>query len=388
MAHTTTTISAPVTMPDDFSAVMGIAGTDLGDICMSPVTNMWAKWKAVPYAQVETLPDSVRAAMNYGIINIPTWSNILKMANFWLGIDTTSTNAPDIGIKPIYWGYRTPAGGASEPYRLTDWSNAAKTSGYYHEAEAPIGGSRNTSYTIDSSGNLRILFQTGAEDARTIKLSELTYPTAGYSIANMYFGVIMKKQGSSTIYAVTGHKFSEFTSLGAYVDISGLDASYNGNWDIFPMASADQISFTGSLSGYVNGKFIALNEKETVGIGATVVRMDSVPGTFYAYRDTATSNRILYTGFTIKNVNNSQRSASVLFEVFNASNTLLASNTKTVTAVNVGDTARVIGNVDMSTLANLRSAYSVRITITPTNVSNYALSYDTCTVSNGPSPDA
>lgn len=388
MAHSTTTISAPVTMPTDFSAVMGIAGTNLNENNRSSVINKWAKFKSIPYPQVETLADSVRASQNFGIINIPTWGNILKMANFWLGIDTTSTNAPDIGIQPIYWGYRTPNGGASEPYRLTDWSDAAKNYGYYHDAEQPVGGSLYTSYTIDSSGNLRIVFKNGAQDARTIKLSELTYPTAGYNIGNMYIGVIMKKQGSSTIYAATGPRISDLPSQGAYVDISGLSSTYNGQWDIFPMASADQISFTSSLSGYTNGKFIALNETETVGIGATVIRMDVMSNTLYAYRDTSTSTRILYTGFTIQNINSGQGTASVLFEVFNSSNTLLASNTVTVAGVNIGDTARVVGNVDMKSLANLRNAYSVRVTVTPTNVSNYATSSADANVSNGPSPDA
>ena len=389
MAHGTTTIYAPVTMPTDFSAVMGIAGTDLGDNNTSSVINKWSKFKPIPYALIGILSDATRASQNYGIINIPTWSNINKMANFWLGVDTTSTNAPDIGIKPIYWGYRTPAGGSSEPFRLTDWSDAAGNYGYYHEAEAPVGGSEYTSYTIESSGHLRISFKNGAQDIRTIKLNELTYPTAGYSVGNMYFGVIMKKQGSSTVYAVTGPQISNLPSQGAYVDIYGLDSSYNGTWDIFPMASADQITFTSSLSGYTNGKFIALNEVETVGIGATVVRMDVMGGTLYAMRDTSQSTRILYTGCTVVNINSPQGTANALFEVFDASNNLLASNLiTTINIQSIGGDASVTGNVDMGSIGNLRSAYSVRVTITPTNVTNYGTSSAVCNVSDGPTPYA
>lgn len=387
MSHGTAIIIPPVTMPSDFTAVLSIAGTDLGANNRASNINMWAKFKPIPYARIQILPDSTRASCNYGIINIPTWININKMANFWLGIDTTSTNAPDVGIQPIYWGYRTPTGGASEPYRLTDWSNESGTYGYYHEAEQPVGGSVYTEYTIDSSGNLRLLFKNGAQDIRTIKLGELTYPTAGFSINNMYFGVMMKKQGSSDVYAVTGPRISDLPSLGAYVDITGLSTDYNGIWDIFPMASADQIAFTKDLGQMTNGKFIAFNEKETVGIGATVVRMDVVPQTMYAYRDTSSSTRLLYTGLTIENVNSSQGSASVLFEVFDVNNNLLASNTVTVSGVSIGDWAHVVGNVDMGSLGNLRTAFSVRATVTPTNVTNYATSSDATTVSNGPSPD-
>ena len=149
-------------MPADFSAVLGIAGTSLNENNRSPFINKWAKFKPVPYAEVGILTDAQRASINYGLINIPTWANINKMANFIFGLGSASTNAPDCGIQSIYWGYRTPIGGLSEPFRLADWSNEAKTLGYYHEAEAPVGASLYTEYTIDSSGHLRISFKNGA----------------------------------------------------------------------------------------------------------------------------------------------------------------------------------------------------------------------------------
>ena len=379
-------------MPADFSAVLGIDGTNLSDNNTAPSINMWAKFKPVPYAMAEILPDSTRASINYGIINIPTWININKMANFIFGLVPASdmpTNSPDIGIKPIYWGYCTPGGGVSEPYRETDWSDAAGNYGYYHEAEAPIGGSLYTQYTIESSGHLRINFKNGAQDIRTIKLNELTYPTAGFSIGNMYFGLMMRKQGSSTVYAATGPRISDLPTQGAYVDIYGLDASYNGLWEIFPMASADQITFTSSLGQLTNGKFIAFTtDVETVGIGATVVRMDILGGTMYAMRDTSSSTRILYTGLTVVNTNSPQGTANVLFEVFDVNNNLLASNLRNVSISSIGGDAQVVGDVDMGSLGNLRSAFSVRAIVTPTNVTNYATTSDACTVSDGPDPYA
>ena len=387
MSHGTNIIIPPVTMPYDFAAVMQIAGTNLSDNNTSAVINKWAKFKPIPYATIGILPDTTRKSRNFGIINIPTWSNINKMANFVLGLVPSQdmpANAPDIGIQPIYWGYRTPGGGSSEPYRLTDWSDDDGEYGYYHGAEQPVGGSLYTEYTIESSGHLRIVFKNGAQDVRTIKLDELTYPTAGYDVGNMYFGLMMVKQGTSTVYAATGPRISDLPSLGAYVDINGLGPSYNGLWDIFPMASADQITFTSSLGQLTNGKFIAFTtDVETVGIGATVVRMDVVPQTMYAYRDTDSSTRILYTGLTIENINSGQGSARVLFEVFNVNNTLLGSNTVTVSNVNVGARASVVGDVDLGTLTNLRNAFSVRATVTPTYVTNYATSSDACNVTNG-----
>lgn len=389
MAHSSTVISAPVNMPTDFSAVLGISGTSLSENNRSPFINKWAKFKPIPYPETGILTDAQRASMNYGLINIPTWSNINKMANFIFGLGSASTNAPDCGIQSIYWGYRTPTGGLSEPFRLADWSNAAKTLGYYHEAEAPVGGASATSFNIDSSGHLRINFVNGAQAVETIKLDELTYPTAGFDIGNMYFGLMMKKQGSSTVYAATGPKISDLPVQGAYVDINGLSSSYNGNWEIFPMASSDQITFTSSLGQLTNGKFVAFNtEPETVGIGTTVVRMNVMANTLYAVVDTSRSTRLLYTGCTIENINSPQGSANVVFEAFDENNNSLGSNLRTVSGMNIGATLSVTGDIDLQSAGVLQRAFTVSVIVTPTNVSNYGTSSDAVMVVHGPSPYA
>lgn len=388
MVYNNNVIKAPVSI-NDVKQVLNANSYDLGTLCIESSINMWAKFKPIPYALISILPDAIRASQNYGIFNIPTWSNINKMANFVFGIAATSTNAPDVGIQPVYWTYRPPTGGAPEPFRLTDWSDAAGNYGYYHEAEAPIGGASATSFNIDSSGHLRISFNNGAQAVETIKLDELTYPTTGYDIGNMYFGVIMKKQGTSTVYAVTSHKIDDIPVMGAFVDISGLTTAYNGNWDIVPIASADQISFTSSLGQLTNGKFVAFNtEPETVGIGTTVVRMNVMANTLYAVVDTSRSTRLLYTGCTIENVNSPQGSANVVFEAFDENNNSLGSNLRTVSGMNIGATLSVTGDIDLQSVGVLRRAFTVSVIVTPTNVSNYGTSSDAVMVVHGPTPYA
>ena len=246
MSHGTTTISAPVVMPADIAAILGIPGTDLGDLCTSGAINMWAKYKPIEYNKKGMLEDHDRENANFGIINIPTWSNINKMAAFWFGNRASEqTNAPECGYQPIYWGYQRP----TTYKRLSDFSDYPISSGlgYYHEAEAPIGQSSQSEYTIDSGGNLRILYDhaTGDGSGRTVRLKDLHYPTmTSYDVERMYFGVLMKKVGTTNVYAVTGPKIEDLGTMGAYVDISGLTAVFNGEYEIFPMASADQIPFT------------------------------------------------------------------------------------------------------------------------------------------------
>ena len=401
MAHGTNIISAPVVMPTDIAAILGIDGTDLETLCTSPAINMWAVYKPMQMAQYNEITLAQRKSINFGIINIPTWNNINKMANFWFGVDTTTNNWPHIGIQPIYWGYQKP----TTYKRLSDFSEyplTASALGYFHEAQAPIGMSMYAEYTIESSGHLRIIYNVGAQDARTVKLKDLSYPYAGFDVANMYFGVMMAKLDSNgqvisnQIYAVTQTtKISDIEQQGAYVDIYGLDTSYNGEWVIFPMASSDQIAFTSQLGQYTNGKFIAFQERETVGIGATVVRMNILDQSLNSYRDTTRSTRLLYVNITlVNNAFQGNLGADVKFEVFDVNNNLIGQNT--IYASSTGGSGQmpymssrlVSGSVDLGNLLALRSAYSVRATVTPNYGQNIGLSYAVCMVTDGPSPYA
>ena len=385
MSHQTNVINAPVTMPSDMAAVLSISGTDLQANCQAQQINMWAKYKPIQVSQVTQLSDHDRETRNFGLINIPTWSEILRMANFWLGLDTSSGNYPDCGIQPIYWGYNRP----SSYFRLSDFSNAAGTLGYFHGAEAPIGQVTATNYTIDSSGHLRIIYSLGAQDVRTIALWDLTYPkNLSKSVKNMYFGVFLYNTSTGTKYAVTQTTTVEqMASYGAYVDINGLSSSFNGTYKVFPFISADQIAFTSSLSGYKNGDFIALQEPETISVGSTIIRMSILEGSLNAYRDISQSTRNLYVNITLKNDSyQGNLGASVLFEIFNSASGLITSATRTVSGVGYNATQLLSTAIDMSSLTNLNAAYSVRATVTPTSGINVATTTAICTVTTGPSP--
>lgn len=387
MSTGTNIIYAPVTMPQDIAQILHISGTSLEAVCTSQAINMWAKYKPIEYNKKGMLTLAERASRNFGIINIPTWGNINKMANFWFGIDTSSTNAPDIGIQPIYWGYQKPSGYK----RLSDFSEYPVSSnryGYFHEAEAQIGRSMYGEYTIDSQGNLRIIFNHGGLDARTIRLDELTYPTAGFNVGNMYFGCLLRKVGQNDFYAVTGPKISNVPSYGAYVDISGLTTAFNGEYEIFPMASADQIPFTSDTGQMTNGKWIAFGEKETVGIGATIVRINIREQSFAAYRDTSQSTRNLFVNLTL--VNDEYQGglgANVVLDVFNSSGSVITTVTRsTTTTIPAGGDYLMKTQIDMGSLSALRSAFSVRAKATPDITGSTADTFALTTVTDGPSP--
>jgi hypothetical protein len=393
MSHGTTTISAPVVMPADIAAILGIPGTDLGDLCTSGAINMWAKYKPIEYNKKGMLEDRDRENANFGIINIPTWSNINKMAAFWFGNRASEqTNAPECGYQPIYWGYQRP----TTYKRLSDFSEYPVSSqklGYYHEAEAPIGQSSQSEYTIDSGGNLRILYDhaTGDGSGRTVRLKDLHYPTmTSYDVERMYFGVLMKKVGTTNVYAVTGPKIEDLDTMGAYVDISGLTAAFNGEYEIFPMASADQIPFTSDTGQMASGKWMALYEKETIGIGATIIRINILEQSLSAYRNTSQSTRNLFVNLTLLNdTYQGGVKARVYLEVYNESGTQIGSTAQrdTPSTIPAGGSYLMTTSVDLGSLGNLRSAFSVRARCIPIEVTgNVAETSAATTVTDGPSP--
>lgn len=393
MAHGTTTISAPVVMPADIAAILGIPGTDLGDLCTSGAINMWAKYKPIEYNKKGMLEDHDRENANFGIINIPTWSNINKMAAFWFGNRASEqTNAPECGYQPIYWGYQRP----TTYKRLSDFSEYPVSSqklGYYHEAEAPVGQSSQSEYTIDSGGNLRILYDhaTGDGSGRAVRLKDLHYPTmTSYDVERMYFGVLMKKVGTTNVYAVTGPKIEDLGTMGAYVDISGLTTAFNGEYEIFPMASADQIPFTSDTGQMASGKWMALYEKETIGIGATIIRINILEQSLSAYRNTSQSTRNLFVNLTLLNdTYQGGVKARVYLEVYNESGTQIGSTAQrdTPSTIPAGGSYLMTTSVDLGSLGNLRSAFSVRARCIPIEViGNVAETSAATTVTDGPSP--
>ena len=384
MSTGTNIIYAPVVMPQDIAAILGIPGTDLGNLCTSGAINMWAIYKPIEYNKKGPLEFSERQSRNFGIINIPTWININKMAAFWFGDRASEQiNAPECG-------YQRP----TTYKRLSDFSDYPISSGlgYYHQAEAPIGGPTQSEYTIESTGHLRIIFNRGAEDNYTIKLTQLNYPTLNnLHVEDMYFGCLLKKSGSTDFYAVTmPDKMGNYPSGAFYVDINNLPSDFGGIYEVFPMASADLIPFTSDTGQMTNGKWMALAEKEEIGIDATIIRINIMEQSLSAYRDTSQSTRNLFVNLTLLNDTfQGGVKARVYLEVYNESGTQLGSTDQrdTPSAIPAGGSYLMTTSVDLGSLGNLRSAFSVRARCIPIEVTgNVAETSAATTVTDGPSP--
>lgn len=383
----------------DVQRALGTSENDLGTLCTRTSINMWAKYKPINYNAIGVITDANRATKNYGIKDIPDWSRITYMLSFLFGTPSSS-NAPNCGIKPAYWAWDFPQGGASSPYRLTDFVNPnSATQGYFQGAEPPIGAISSDTYNYGSDGKIRIIYANGAQSANTIKLSELSY-LIQFSWSTMYFGVALCRIDVTPNVNYIATQFNGDGDInmqtaleqGLWVDIAQADLP-TGIYKCYPIVSEYPFRFaTGSAIAQNDRMAVCLCDlyegMNVISVGVTMVKMYIAQDTFIAYYDLDASTRVLYGGITLQNPNyQGTLNARVDIEVFNASNTSLGTATITTSTsgggVAYGGSKNYTWQMDLSNKLTLMSAYSARAIVTPVDVSNPQTSSAQCLVTNG-----
>ena len=180
----------------DVKTVLSTTKNDVGQFCTLSNINQWAKYRPIERANFKgILTDAMRSAENWGIGNIPVWTNrtIPQMVKFWIGGSGSSGSvAPDCGIQLNYWTKILP----STVYRLRDFAADVNDKGYFHGAQAPILPFVGE-LSIPSTGQLDVIYPRGAESTETILLSDIGY------FSDYYFGVIFANADFSVIYIMT-----------------------------------------------------------------------------------------------------------------------------------------------------------------------------------------
>lgn len=169
MPYSNGLITPPVSMSDVQTAI-GFPSTDLGQLCRGSNINMWAKYKPVIKAVIDinsqlnsdktwkadnNLTDPWWTATNgdYGLTYTP-YSFVIGTGTGSI-IDALNSLANAIDGQLNGWGYAKPTGGASSPYRLTDFN--------YHNTKAPRpaivqGNSGNVMATANSNWQYSLEF--------------------------------------------------------------------------------------------------------------------------------------------------------------------------------------------------------------------------------------
>lgn len=370
MAHTTNTITAPVSIYD-VQQVLGIGGNgDLGTIITQGNINKWAKYKPIVRPVVRLLTDADRQAANHGLRYIPSWSgsrgSILNMLAFWLEDNEASQYAPDCGIQSAYWQYYRSFGTTAAPFRLADFvKDLASGLGYFHNAEAPIQPITQTTINISSNGQLSIVYTAGAQDSRTLQLTDLTYSDgSSITLTGFYLGVALVRtgdMGSGKRYVITdvaatdmqeqglhAHVwFQNETSLLAFMGGASQQTFYvmpflanDEIYDTFTRSGSTYRTFRTSLANLNANKFVALLQRQTVIISVSYAEILIVQA--YAYKNRSVSTRLIYYSATIRNSEQeNRRSYVVTVELLDRSYNVL--NTQRITGTLNANTSTSVG---------------------------------------------
>lgn len=269
-------------------------------LCTHDNVRLWAKYKPISYNSITTPSVDQRRSVNYGIKNIPVWSgsgSVNKMGYFWFGINTSNTNAPQCGNYDIgnYWGWLKPTGGSASPYRIKDFLN------YKYDAQAPIGGVKNSSIKITAKGQMVIEFNgngVGQTDGYTVPLSELS---AGVTFGNLYMSVMIRKKNTNTFYVASyENKWSEdqSTTVQRFIPSASVGDALKGDCEVFPFLSSVKYTTYESDLGQADGTVVAMYQKSDVNVWIEKAKADI--SDFSAYY-TNPSHRVLNSRFSLTN---------------------------------------------------------------------------------------
>jgi hypothetical protein len=284
MAYVDPIITLPMTLQDACDA-LGYQTNDVGDLLRNADVNKWARYKPVefyaggPYGFA--INETQRRSVNYGITDIPYWTSRMlgNMLNFWFGVDTSSANYPEIGLKAAYWNYLRPTTAFRLSDLLEDPSNP-NSRAYFNRAKPPLGNISASQVEISPGGHITFEFEKNEEGVSaglTVKYEDLQM--GGYSVYNMYFGFALwnKSTASPKFFSLTQNSpMSSFQAMGASVHTYIDDETMEGDYRIFPFASSDSIKgtqvqdyqelFRMTTATNIRSNFIALEDWQDVHI--------------------------------------------------------------------------------------------------------------------------
>ena len=281
MAHANGKITAPVVMPTDIAAVLGISGTSLEANCKSTAINMWAKYKPVPYAKIDTI-DEFDKSTNKWKSTATWWKNRIVNgvdSGAYCGFVIPTMNVSSLtGGDPEAWTAKKPAGGTNQPYRLSDFAC------YYHNAVCPFSVLLPTTAVwngSDVAGKVR--FTRPTVDEFNLTLNDIiSGSTAYFGVAVIVGNSVYTKTQSSTseaLISLEGCPLLRGTGINArivaFMTTSTHTSWTNSDYTVWSLA-APNINF--SVAGNLTTVQQATNSYQIVlsgllGTDKTAIRM-------------------------------------------------------------------------------------------------------------------
>ena len=171
----------------DMSQISSRNTFDLGRLCTNTNINKWAKYKPIHHSGLQILSESARTDRQgdgeyYGVK--------IRMDSMDMG-----------SLHNVTFAYNRPKGGASSPYRLSDFINEAGTAGYNHLAKPSVYGSvawqpQDKQLYLDgdaSSDDIQVTFGTNVGDSLSIDFASLLNLKDGDGVKSLYPIVMVGK---------------------------------------------------------------------------------------------------------------------------------------------------------------------------------------------------
>lgn len=356
--------SKPIRLKEDLANFFGLTA-NLGYIIKNASINKWSKRKPVKSSKVTELEESDFSAANYGIGNTAYWTLLASMKTGY----TTGSPIPDnmTALPTEYWSYEKPTGDTYR-YRMLDFN------GYRHTAEAPISKITDTELVYKGDNVITITFPMGAMDSYTVKLADLgIVNSAGevtHSFSSMYFGVCIYNS-TKTYFVTQSTTISQLAEYGNSLRLTS-GATLAGTWSIFAFIS-DRAITTLQTADAVVGKYLPIPETlSTVTISAYVYSFTITVS--YAYRQDTRTIAYMY---TITNGEDSQFTTdSILIELLDSSNNVLASTTNVAVSVEANSSYTKTATI-VTTAAYVSSATALRVSTTLANQELIGMCYVT-----------
>ena len=153
---------------------------DLGRLCTHTNINKWAKYKPIHHSGLQILSESARTDR--------------QGDGEYYGVKIRMDSGDMASLHNVTFAYNRPKGGASSPYRLSDFINENGTAGYNHLAKPSVYGSvswqpKDKQLYLDggaSSDDIQVTFGTNTDDTLSIDFASLLDASGSIKLSSLY----------------------------------------------------------------------------------------------------------------------------------------------------------------------------------------------------------
>ena len=238
---------------------------DLGRLCTHTNINKWAKYKPIHHSGLQILSESERTDR--------------QGDGEYYGVKIRMDSMDMSSLHNVTFAYNRPKGGASSPYRLSDFINEAGTAGYNHLAKPSVYGSvswqpKDKQLYLDggeSSDDIQVTFGTNS-DSLSIDFASLL----GVAVSSLY-PIVMVDDYAIALKVKNG--------LGGYtaLPLSSVGLRVAGFHRDLPTSSSGGTSSSESGSGSLPSDFPTITSNGTKAVKMSVGLVKEIANTNLGY---------------------------------------------------------------------------------------------------------